>query len=64
MSLNFEYVEKNTYLEHPVKVLDLEVRRQLELVSDVVTALPSVGDIDSEDERLVAERLYTVYNLF
>lgn len=64
MSLNVEHVEKNTYLEHPVKVLDLEVWRQLELVADVVAALSGVGDIDGEDERLVAERLHAVYDLF
>lgn len=64
MPLNFEHVERNSYLEHSVKVLDLEVRRQLELVSNVIAALPSVGDVHGEDERLVAQRLYTVHDLF
>lgn len=52
------------YLEDSIKVLDLEVWRQLELVADVVAALSSVGDIDGEDQGLVAEGLYTVNNMF
>lgn len=52
-----------SYLEHSIKVLDLEVRRQLELVADVVAALPGVGDVDGEDQGLVAERLHAVHDL-
>lgn len=52
-----------TYLGHSIEVLDFEVRRQLELVADVVAALASVGDVDGEDEGLVAERLDAVHDL-
>lgn len=37
---------------------------QLELVADVVAALPRVGHVDGEDEGLVAERLHAVHDLF
>lgn len=38
--------------------------RQLELVADVVAALPSVWDVDGEDQGLVAQRLHPVHDLF
>lgn len=53
----------NSYLKDPVEVLDLEMGRQLELVADVVAALPRVGDVDGEDEGLVAEPLHAVHDL-
>lgn len=52
------------HLKHSVKVLHFEVRRQLELVADVVAALPRVGHVDCEDQRLVAERLHAVHHMF
>lgn len=36
---------------------------QLELVADVVAALPRVGDVHGEDQGLVAERLHAVHDL-
>lgn len=38
--------------------------RQLELVADVVAALPRVGDVDGENQGLVAQRLHPVHDLF
>lgn len=52
------------YLEHSIKVLDLQVRWQPELVADVITSLSGVGDINGENQCLVAEALYAVNNLF
>lgn len=56
-------VKEKSHLEHAIKVLDLEVWRQLELVADVVAPFARVGDVHSEDQRLVAERLHAVHNL-
>lgn len=57
-------VKMYTYLKHSLKVLDLEMWRQLELVADVIAALSGVGHVSGEDQGLVAQGLDTLHNLF
>lgn len=52
------------YLKYSIKVLYFEMWWKFELVANVIAALSSIGDVDSEDQCLVPERLYAVHHLF
>lgn len=41
------------YLKYSIKVLYFEMRWKFELVANVIAALSSIGDVDSEDQCLV-----------
>lgn len=52
------------YLKYSIKVLYFEMWWKFELVANVIAALSSIGDVDSEDQCLVPEGLYAVHHLF
>ncbi len=51
------------YLEHSLKVLDLQVRWKLKLVAYVTAAFASVRHIHCKNQSFVAECLHSVHNL-